>query len=229
MVESSGKNESAYREAESLLGIALDQVNEISKALAGNQDPRLESAGERARQAVDQIRSAMQSGRLDASSIAYLAAALNVGVDTSALARDAQHKGGAIPARVQLEAASFESHETVERMAVDLFYRREFDADVARHTRGAELEAFKRREAADEKYIKEQLSRGTPEGDLNASGRMQDYMMDANAHGAGDNPDFRRKWDELEEKQTSCVHRCVPRASPRMNTTGRFGMTSLPF
>jgi hypothetical protein len=48
MVESSGKNESAYREAESLLGIALDQVNEINKALAENQDPRLESASERA-------------------------------------------------------------------------------------------------------------------------------------------------------------------------------------
>jgi hypothetical protein len=89
----------------------------------------------------------MQSGKLDASSIAYLAAALNVGVDAGALAGEAPRSGGAIPARVQLEAASFESHETVERMAVDLFYRHEFDADVARHTRGAELEAFKRREA----------------------------------------------------------------------------------
>jgi hypothetical protein len=71
---------------------------------------------------------------------------------------------------------------------------------VARHTHGAEFEAFKKREAEDEKYIRQQLARRTPEGDLNASGRMQGYLLDADAHGAGDNPDFSKKWDELKEK-----------------------------
>ncbi len=107
---------------------------------------------------------------------------------------------------MQLAAASLESHRAVERMTADLFDRHEFDADVARHTHGAELEAFKRREAEDEKYIREQSARHTPEGDLNASGKMQGYMLDANAHGAGDNPDFLKKWNELKEKTDRLRH-----------------------
>jgi Pex14 N-terminal domain len=85
-------------------------------------------------------------------------------------------------------------------MASDLFDKHEFDADVARHTSGAEFEAYKQREAEDEKYIRQQLARHTAEGDLNASGRMQRHMLDANAHGAGDNADFMKKWNELKEK-----------------------------
>jgi hypothetical protein len=141
----------------------------------------------------------MRSGNVDASSIASLSAALNIGVDTSAVAIEAEHEGRAVAVKAQLAAASLESHKTVERMTADLFERHEFDADVARHTHGAELEAFKRREAEDEKYIREQSARHTPEGDLNASGKMQGYMLDANAHGAGDDPDFLKKWNELKE------------------------------
>lgn len=201
MVEHSKKNPSAYSEAGNLLAAALDQLRAINKALAANpSSSQLESAGERARDAISQIRSAMSSGKLDASSIASLSAALNIGVDASALAIEAEQESRAMAVKVQLAAASLESRKTVERMAADFLDRHEFDADVARHTHGAELEAFKRREFGDEKYIKEQLARGMPEGDLNASGRMQGYMLDANAHGAGDNPDFLKKWDDLKEK-----------------------------
>ena len=198
MVEMSNENRSAYVEAGNLLAAALAQLSELNKALTASRNAQLESASERARDAVSQIRSAMRSGNLDASSIASLSAALNIGVDASALGAEAGHEGAG--AKVQLATASLESRGTVERMGADLFDRHEFDADVARHTHGAELEAFKRREAADQKYIKEQLAHGTPEGDLNASGRMQGYMLDANAHGAGDNPDFLKKWNELKEK-----------------------------
>lgn len=201
MVETSNKNGSAHKEAANLLSAALDQLRDINKALAVSpSNAQLTSASERARDAVSQIRSAMSSGKLDASSIASLSAALNIGVDTSALTVEAEHESRAVAAKVQLAAASLESYVTVQHMAADLFDRHEFDADVARHTHGAELEAFKRREAADQTYIKEQLARGTPEGDLNASGRMQGYMLDANTHGAGDNPDFVKKWNELKEK-----------------------------
>lgn len=200
MVETSSKNGAGYREAENLLTMALEQLNAINRALSTSRNPQLESAKERARAAVDQIRTAMRSGNLDGSFMADLAAALSIGVDAGALEIEAAHDSVSVAARIQLAAVSLESHKTVESMTRDLFDRHEFDADVARHTHGADLEAFKRREAADEKYIREQLSRGTPEGDLNASGRMQGYMLDANAHGAGDNPDFRPKWDELEEK-----------------------------
>jgi hypothetical protein len=148
--------------------------------------------------AVSEIKAAMQSGDLTASSLAALAASVNIGVDAAALA--AESESAAIAARVELASASIDSRMTVSRMATDLFDRHEFDADIARHTRGAELDAFKKREAESERYIKEQLRRGTPEGDLNASGGMQGYMLDANAHGAGDNSDFRKKWDELTEK-----------------------------
>jgi hypothetical protein len=208
MVEISRKNQSTYREAGKLLAAALQQRHEIDTARATCRNAQLESASERARDAVDQIRNAMRSGNLNASSVAALWAALNIGVDASALAAEAAHESGAVAAQVQLAAVSLESHKTVKRIAADLFDRHEFDADVARHTHGAELEAFKRREAADEKYIKEQLARGMPEGDLNASGRMQGYMLDANAHGASDNPNFRKIWDELEKK-TKKLHKSM--------------------
>ncbi len=200
MVANSENNLSAYAEAGNLLAAALQQLSEINKALAASRNPDLQSASDRARDTISQIRSAMRSGTLDASSIASLSAALSIGVDPSALAVEAAQEGGTVAVRVQLAAASLESHRAVERMTADLFDRHEFDADVARHTHGAELEAFKRREAEDEKYIREQLGHHTPEGDLNASGKMQGYMLDANAHGAGDNPDFLKKWNELREK-----------------------------
>jgi hypothetical protein len=200
MVEIPEKNRSAYAEAERLLAAAVEQLNQINKALAANPNAQLESASGRARGAVSQIADAMRAGNLDAASLASLSAALNIGVDASAVAIEAAQGSRAVAARVQLAAASVESHTTVQRMTVDLFGRHEFDADVARHTHGAELETFKRREAEDKEYIREQLAHGTPEGDLNASGRMQGYMLDANAHGAGDNPDFLKKWNELKEK-----------------------------
>jgi hypothetical protein len=112
----------------------------------------------------------------------------------------AESESAAIAAKVELASASVESHRTVSRMAMDLFDKHEFDADVARHTHGAELEAFKKREADAAKYVRQQLARKTPEGDLNASGKMQSYLLDANAHGASDNPDFLKKWDELKQK-----------------------------
>ncbi len=160
---------------------------------------------------VGQIRAAMQSGDLTASTLAALAASVNIGVDASSLA--AESESAAIAARVELASASIDSHNTVSRMVADVFDKHEFDADVARHTHGAELEAFKQRETEDEGYIRDQLQRKTPEGDLNASGRMQGYMLDAHAHGAGDNADFVKKWDELAQK--------TDRLRASMRATGR--------
>jgi hypothetical protein len=160
---------------------------------------------------VGQIKAAMQSGDLTASTLAALAANVNIGVDGSFLAAEAE--GAAMAARVELASASIDSRVTVSRMVTDVFDKHEFDADVARHTHGAELEAFEKRQADDERYIREQLGRRTPEGDLNASGKMQGYMLDADAHGAGDNPDFLTKWDELRGK--------TDRLRVSMQATGR--------
>jgi hypothetical protein len=166
--------------------------------LAMSRDSSLASAREQAMDVVSRIKAAMQSGDLTASSLAALAASVNIRVDAASLAAEAE--SAALAAKVELASASIDSHATVSRMVTDVFDKHEFDADVARHTHGADLEAFRKRQAEDERYIKEQLGRKTPEGDLNASGRMQGYMLDAHAHGAGDSPDFRNKWDELREK-----------------------------
>ncbi len=181
-----------------MLSVALAQLKVIDRAIALSPDSRLASARERASGIVSEIKAAMQSGDLSASSLAALAASVNIGVDAASLL--AESESAAMAARAELASASIASHMTVSRMATDLFDKHEFDAAVARHTHGAELEAFKKREAEAERYIREQLRRGTPEGDLNASGKMQGYLLDAHAHGAGDNSDFQKKWDELREK-----------------------------
>jgi hypothetical protein len=198
MVAPDSHDKSIENQAAAVLSSALAQVNAIDRALAVSRDSRLVSVRERALEVVSEIRSALQSGDLTASSLATLAASVNIGEDTASLLTESEN--AAISAKVEVASASMESHGTVSRMAVEIFDKHEFDADVARHTHGAEFEAFKRREAEDEKYIREQLARNTPAGDLNASGRMQGYLLDADAHGADDNPDFKKKWEELKQK-----------------------------
>ena len=199
MVEKTQKDESALKEAAALLSAASEQLREINRAVAsGGANPDLQAASERAREVMSEIKSAMSSGHIDASTLASLSASLNIGVDASSAGKDGGNPY--VMAGARLAVAEIESRATVQRMASDLFDKHEFDADVARHTSGAEFEAYKHREAEDERYIREQLARHTAEGDLNASGRMQRHMLDANAHGAGDNADFMQKWNELKEK-----------------------------
>jgi hypothetical protein len=207
----SERETSMENQAAAVLSVALAQLKELDRAFAVSHDSRLASARDQARGVVSQIRAAMESGTLTASSLAALAASINIGVDAAALA--AESESAAIAAKVELASASFDSHATVSRMATDLFDKHEFDGDVARHTHGAELEAFKKHQAESEKYIRAQLARRTPDGDLNASGGMQGYMLDANAYGAGDNPAFRTKWDELKAK--------TDRLREAMRTAGR--------
>ncbi|MEA3015184.1 MAG: hypothetical protein QOD42_3729 [Sphingomonadales bacterium] len=57
--------------------------------------------------------------------------------------------------------------------------------------------AYRDREAERRAYIEEQHARGTPEGDLNASGAAIGQMVDAQGHGAADSPEFRQRLDEL--------------------------------
>ncbi len=56
---------------------------------------------------------------------------------------------------------------------------------------------YRRREEERRAYIDAQHGKGTPEGDLNASGAAVGQMADAAAHGASDSPAFRQRWDEL--------------------------------
>ncbi|MDF7776048.1 hypothetical protein P1X14_12385 [Sphingomonas sp. AOB5] len=58
-------------------------------------------------------------------------------------------------------------------------------------------EAYRKREAERRAYIEAELAKGTPQGDLNASAGALGQMADAKAHGAGDSPEFRQRWNEL--------------------------------
>jgi hypothetical protein len=58
-------------------------------------------------------------------------------------------------------------------------------------------EDYRRHEAERRAYIDAQLAKGTPEGNLNASGGAVGQMLDAKAHGAGESPEFQQRWSEL--------------------------------
>lgn len=56
---------------------------------------------------------------------------------------------------------------------------------------------YRQREAERRAYIEQQQAKHTPTGDLNAAGGALGQMVDAKAHGAGDSPEFKAKWDAL--------------------------------
>ncbi|MDH4745885.1 hypothetical protein OMP43_17810 [Sphingomonas sp. CBMAI 2297] len=57
--------------------------------------------------------------------------------------------------------------------------------------------AYRKREAERRAYIDDELHKGTPEGNLNASAGALGQMADAKAHGAGNSPEFQQRWDAL--------------------------------
>jgi len=98
----------------------------------------------------------------------------------------------------QLVAASAATRNEVHSLSADLFDRHLFDSSL--HFSSAEDKAeYQRRDTDMRRYIEDQLARGTPEGDLNAAGGVMDRMLDAQAHGAGANPEFLPRWNRLVE------------------------------
>ena len=73
---------------------------------------------------------------------------------------------------------------------------KDFDPHLQFTSRDDE-DAYRRREAERRAYVAQQHTRNTPEGDLNASAAAIGQMVDAKAHGAGDSPEFAKRWDEL--------------------------------
>lgn len=103
-----------------------------------------------------------------------------------------------------LAATSAVIRQEVASLADDLFNRRIFDSYM-RFASPEEEAAYREREAERQSYIEQQLAKGTPEGELNAAGATAGQMLDANAHGAGDSPDFLPRWNRLVE--TTRKHR----------------------
>jgi len=66
------------------------------------------------------------------------------------------------------------------------------------HFANAQDEAeYRHREEERRAYIAAEQAKGTPQGDLNASGAAVGQMADAAAHGAVQSPEFQQRWDKL--------------------------------
>lgn len=93
-------------------------------------------------------------------------------------------------AEAALHAASEQARREVTDLSGDLFERKIFDPYL-RFASSAEEEAYREREAERQRYIEDQLSRGTPEGNLNAAAATVAQVRDAGAHGADQSPAYR--------------------------------------
>lgn len=98
----------------------------------------------------------------------------------------------------QLAATTAATLKIVTDLTGDLYERHIFDPYLKFASKEDEAE-YHQREAENQRYIREQLEKNTPEGTLNAAGATTDQMLDANAHGAGDSPDFAPRWNRLVE------------------------------
>lgn len=92
-------------------------------------------------------------------------------------------------AEVALHAASEADHRTVSDLADDVFGKKKYDAYL-RFSSTEDEEAYRARSDDRERYIRDQLALGTPEGNLNAARAMREQLKDAGAHGADAHPDF---------------------------------------
>lgn len=95
-----------------------------------------------------------------------------------------------------LAQATEAARREVEALSRDMYERKIFDPYL-RFTSSEDEAEYRRREAENRRYIDAELAKGTPEGALNASGGMQDQMLDAAANGADQSPEFKERWKAL--------------------------------
>ena len=188
-----------------LISQARSQAQEIAYTLASVSAalPVHADLSATAGQISDVIRrlsEALQSARfpLRPSDLMALQSAV-ASADVRALVADAKAAQANMAGMQAVATASAATRGEVETDARDFFDRNIFDRYLHFSSRQDE-EEFRQREAAARKYVEEQLAKKTPEGDLNAAGGMQSYMLDAHAHGAGASPDFLPKWNAIAEK-----------------------------
>lgn len=104
-------------------------------------------------------------------------------------------------AEVALHEASAAAHREVSDLAHDFYDKKIFDPYL-KFASAEDEEAYRRQEDERQRYIKEQLAKGTPEGNLNAADAMLDQMKDAKAHGADASPEFQSRYDAAEGATT---------------------------
>lgn len=99
----------------------------------------------------------------------------------------------------QIAAINASTRNTVETLGNDLYERRIFDPYLKFDSPQHEAD-YRKREAETQRYATEQLAKNTPEGNLNAGGAVAGQMLDAEAHGAGESPDFAPRWNQLRDQ-----------------------------
>lgn len=199
-------SEKLRAEAAVLLEQARNQLADIQRALSSLGDDRaahgrLAAAADRLSAVVSELSQAVNSGvfPLRAADLAAIGSIVQSGEAHAALAEASSPMATSVTLAANVATASAETRTETESLARDVFDRHIFEPYL--RFRSAEDEAeFRKRQAADKKYVDEQLARHTPEGDLNASGGMIDSMLDLHAHGAGNSPQFTPRYNAIVEK-----------------------------
>ncbi|WP_067734197.1 hypothetical protein [Novosphingobium naphthalenivorans] len=135
-----------------------------------------------------------QVATADAASLPALRAEIMAAVSAGKATAEQQKSGAttAEPAEILLDRAMAESRAQVHAVMAGM---KDFDPYL--HFGSAEDETEYRKRAEERQaYISQQEGKGA-EGQLNASGAAIGQMADAYAHGAGDSPEFKARWDAL--------------------------------
>jgi len=160
---------------------------------------------ERSGSSTDTVRSSLQLvgdlqrqvGSANPVSLAAIRGEIAAGAATGrALAQQSRTLAGTETASEKLANATAQSRAVMDRLMADVFEARIFDPYLQFGSTEDEA-AYRQREAQRIAIIEAERRKGSPDGDLNASGAAVGQLADAAAHGAGDSPEFRQRWEEL--------------------------------
>jgi hypothetical protein len=142
----------------------------------------------------------LQATVSDASPAALAALTAEIVAMTTTAMDSAQQARGVAASSQSGDAGSLATLASASREQVQSVMRGMQDFDPYLQFDSAKEEAaYREREVQRRAYIEAQQAKGTPEGDLNAAGAAVGQMTDAKAHGAGDSPQFQKRWDDLVE------------------------------
>jgi hypothetical protein len=185
---------SASADRAELLARLLNAQADLEPALAQlhqGGDAALIAQGEAQRDTLAGLQRALATS--GPANLTAIRAAITAAISASA-GFTQQARGSAVQTEAaELAATRSESRQQVQSLMRDMH---RFDPYLSFASPEDEA-AYRTREAERRAYIEREHARGTPEGDLNASGAAVGQMVDADAHGAGRSPEFRQRWNEL--------------------------------
>jgi hypothetical protein len=151
----------------------------------------------------DQLRSQLsliaglrqQVGAAQGSNLSILRAEVTALASSAAAAAQEARTSAAASTSASGSIATL-AHAAHEQVNTVMAGMKDFDGFL--HFGPGDTEAdYRKREAERRATIAAEQAKGTPQGDLNASGAAVGQMVDAKAHGAGDSPEFQQRWDTL--------------------------------